>query len=285
MLRSVFGAAVWSRRRGLAWWVGGSFVYLLFLGAAFPTIQDNAADFEKMLDSYPEALRAMFNMVEGVSLGSGAGFLHMELYSFVLPLLLIIFAVGFGARAVAGEEEEGTLDLLLSGPVSRRRWLSQQFAALAITTFAIGLVNFVAILLAGAAFGMGLDAGHLAAASLGVVLIALVVFTMVGRPAWPWLITSRVLGIPVESLIGRSLLDCHNQVSQQTMIEILAAMQSEGLVERLITDNEKHRIYMRAVRDGEGRVLGYYERYDEIRWAASEIDPGDDTTSKSWAAT
>ena len=174
MLHSVFGAAVWSRRRSLAWWLGGSFVYLLFLGAAFPTIQDNAADFEKMLDSYPEALRAMFNMVEGVSLGSGAGFLHMELYSFVLPLLLIIFAVGFGARAVAGEEEEGTLDLLLSGPVSRRRWLSQQFAALAITTFAIGLVNFVAILLAGAAFGMGLDAGHLAAASLGVVLIALV---------------------------------------------------------------------------------------------------------------
>ena len=52
-----------------------------------------------MLDSYPEALRAMFNIVEGVSLSSGPGFLHMELYSLVLPLLLIIFAVGFGARA------------------------------------------------------------------------------------------------------------------------------------------------------------------------------------------
>jgi uncharacterized protein YqhQ len=30
-----------------------------------------------------------------------------------------------------------------------------------------------------------------------VVLIALVAFTMVGRPSWPWLITSRVLGIPL----------------------------------------------------------------------------------------
>lgn len=30
-----------------------------------------------------------------------------------------------------------------------------------------------------------------------VVLIALIAFTMLGRPAWPWLITSRVLGIPV----------------------------------------------------------------------------------------
>ena len=174
MLRSVFGAAVWSRRRSLAWWVGGSFVYLLFLGSAFPTLADNAADFEKMLDSYPEALRAMFNMVEGVSLSTGPGFLHMELFSFVLPLLLIVFAVGFGARAVAGEEEDGTLDLILSGPVSRLRLLAHQFAAMTALTSLIGLVNLAAILLAGAAFGMGLAPGKLAAATFGVVLIALV---------------------------------------------------------------------------------------------------------------
>jgi len=174
MLRSVFGAAMWNRRRSLAWWIGGSFAYLLFLGSAFPTLADNAADFEKMLDSYPEALRAMFNIVEGVSLGSGPGFLHMELYSFVLPLLLIIFAVGFGARAVAGEEEEGTLDLILSGPTARHRWLAHQFAAMTALTFLIGLVNFAAILLAGVAFDMGLAPGKLAAATFGVVLIALV---------------------------------------------------------------------------------------------------------------
>ncbi len=35
-----------------------------------------------------------------------------------------------------------------------------------------------------------------------------------------------------------------------------------GEEERLITDNEKHRIYMRAVRGADGQVLGYYERYE-----------------------
>ena len=64
-----------------------------------------------------------------------------------------------------------------------------------------------------------------------------------------------------ESLIGRSLLDCHNERSQQMMVEILAEMH-EGLEERMITDDEEHRIYMRVVRDVEGRVLGYYERYE-----------------------
>jgi DUF438 domain-containing protein len=64
-----------------------------------------------------------------------------------------------------------------------------------------------------------------------------------------------------ESLIGRSLLDCHNKQSQKMMIQILAAMH-EGEEERLITDNEKHRVYMRAVRDAEGQLLGYDERYE-----------------------
>jgi PAS domain-containing protein len=65
-----------------------------------------------------------------------------------------------------------------------------------------------------------------------------------------------------ESLLGRSLLDCHNERSCHMMVEILAAMQQERLEEQLITDNEKRRIFMRAVRDPQGRVLGYYERYE-----------------------
>ena len=64
-----------------------------------------------------------------------------------------------------------------------------------------------------------------------------------------------------EALLGRSLLDCHNEQSQQVMIDILAEMH-EGLEERLITDNEKHRIYMRVVCEPEGQVIGYYERYE-----------------------
>jgi PAS domain-containing protein len=64
------------------------------------------------------------------------------------------------------------------------------------------------------------------------------------------------------ALLGRSLLDCHNARSQQMMIDILAAMQHDGLEEQLTTDNDEHRIYMRAVRDQDGRVIGYYERYE-----------------------
>ena len=67
-----------------------------------------------------------------------------------------------------------------------------------------------------------------------------------------------------EALIGRSLLDCHNADSQRMMHEVFAALQA-GVDERLITDNEKYRIFMRAVRDPDGKLLGYYERFEPPR--------------------
>jgi hypothetical protein len=48
----------------------------------------------------------------------------------------------------------------------------------------------------------------------------------------------------------------------------------DGLEERLITDNEEERIFMRVVRDAGGRVLGYYERYEppaEKREARNDV--------------
>jgi len=68
-----------------------------------------------------------------------------------------------------------------------------------------------------------------------------------------------------EALMGTSLLDCHNEHSQKVMIEVLAGLRS-GEKERLISDDEKRRIYMRAVRDEAGEVVGYYERHE---WKAT----------------
>ena len=69
-----------------------------------------------------------------------------------------------------------------------------------------------------------------------------------------------------EALIGRSIFDCHNEESCRMIHEVFAALEA-GEDERLITDDEKQRIYMRAVRDPAGRLLGYYERYEPPRGA------------------
>ena len=61
-------------------------------------------------------------------------------------------------------------------------------------------------------------------------------------------------------LLGASIFDCHNERSGEVIREVFAALQA-GEEERLITDTKKHRVWMRAVRDRAGRLIGYYERY------------------------
>lgn len=63
------------------------------------------------------------------------------------------------------------------------------------------------------------------------------------------------------TLLGTSLLACHNAQSQQMIRDIWKAMH-DGLEEQLITDGEKTRLFMRAVRGPDGALVGYYERYE-----------------------
>jgi len=72
----------------------------------------------------------------------------------------------------------------------------------------------------------------------------------------------RYAGKPAE--IGRSIFDCHNDESNLQIAQVADTL-ALGEDEVLITDDERHRIYMRAVRDAEGTLLGYYERYEPPR--------------------
>lgn len=67
-------------------------------------------------------------------------------------------------------------------------------------------------------------------------------------------------------LIGKSLMDCHNEQSQAKIREIVVAM-AEGEEERMISSKESRRIFMRAVRGEDGALLGYYERYEYAPFA------------------
>lgn len=62
-------------------------------------------------------------------------------------------------------------------------------------------------------------------------------------------------------LLGKSVFDCHNDNSCKIIKEIFAKMQ-DGLEEQVITDSDKKRVFIRAVRDDTGQLIGYYERYE-----------------------
>jgi ABC-2 type transport system permease protein len=134
-------------------------------------VRDDTAINEYVKD-LPEALRGMFAGGE-LDIVSPAGYLNSQVYALLAPLVLLIFAVGAGAGAVAGEEERGTLDFLLAHPLRRRDYVVQRALALGVL-----VATLTALLLASVALGswvvdLDIGLGRLGAASASVGLLAL----------------------------------------------------------------------------------------------------------------
>lgn len=92
----------------------------------------------------------------------------------LLPLILMAFAVT-QANHWAADEEEGRQDLLLSTPQSRLTVLLARFGALTTATVLIGLLTLALTALASASSGLALDGGNLAAATLSLIPLGLLV--------------------------------------------------------------------------------------------------------------
>ena len=171
MLRNVFLKTLADARRSLVWWSLGLIGMAALMIAVYPTVRDNP-DLNKMVQDYPEALKAFIAFGGDVDYVSGAGYLGSELFSFMVPLLLVVVAVGAGARATAGEEERGTLDLLLANPLSRRRLVVEKVAALAAELGLLALVLWLSLLVGSELVSMEVSAAHLGAATTAAALLA-----------------------------------------------------------------------------------------------------------------
>ena len=167
VLRNVFTKSLRDARRGLIGW-GISIVVLVLLEAAlWPSVR-NMAELQQFLENYPEALRKLFNLDQ---FATGTGFMNAELYSLLLPILFLVYAIGRGARAIAGEEETGTLDVLLVTRVSPVSLIVQQAAALAVAVAALGTVLFAAVMTWSPVFDLGIGVADAAGGSLALVLL------------------------------------------------------------------------------------------------------------------
>jgi ABC-2 type transport system permease protein len=144
--------AILDRRRGLVWWSAGLVGLVAFTVVFFPTLHSNP-EFEEVADQLPEAMRSLFSISEAIPLTSAPGYLQGRLFGTFLPLLLLVFAIGAGARAIGGSEDDGTLELLLMNPVSRRRVAGERFVAMVAMVAGLTVVSLVAVLTLSPLFG------------------------------------------------------------------------------------------------------------------------------------
>jgi ABC-2 type transport system permease protein len=142
MLGNSFTKWLWDNRRSSVVWglaiagVGGMY-------AAFWPTMSNPGMLE-FLHGYPDELLEAINYTD---ISTAAGYLNATVYGLVVALLLVVYGVSAGTKAIAGDEEAGTLDLVLSHPLSRVELALQRFAAFLVSVAAISVALLAVLLL------------------------------------------------------------------------------------------------------------------------------------------
>lgn len=155
-------------RLTLCWVVGLLMIAMgAFVGALYPPLRETFAGLPSdFADAIGKAL-------PGGDLTSGIGFANAELMSIVAPVGVITVAVISAARAIAGEEEDKTLGVLLAAPVGRLTFLFTKTVAMMIHVLIVGVLLAVGIVFANLIGGLGITAQGVVGATAHTVLIGI----------------------------------------------------------------------------------------------------------------
>ena len=167
-LRSVYTRSLGMIAVATFWWTLG---IAGFAGWMVVIVKQTEAQLATISASSP-LLKDFITKVGGGDIATNATILS-ALFAF-LPLLLMAFAVTQANRWSA-DEEDGQLELVLSTPQPRLSVLLGRFAALTTATIIIGVLTLAATAVASVATGLKLDWGNLAAATLSIIPLGLLI--------------------------------------------------------------------------------------------------------------
>ena len=200
-LLAVLRRGLLDHRRALLSW-GGPLAFMSALMAAmWPSIEGSM---DQLMESYPAQLKEAFNIRE---LTSVEAYIDAEMLSLLIPLAVAFLAVRVIVRALAGAEERGYLDIVLTTPISRRTLVAGACGVAAAVVAAVLAIVTALTWLAGLVAGADPSLVVLARGMANVWPLALF-FAGVAVLATGWLHSGGpVTAIAAATLLGMYVLD------------------------------------------------------------------------------
>jgi ABC-2 type transport system permease protein len=159
---------LYNRRRSTIWYAVGMALYMLVIVALYPSFE-HSTELNKLTQGN-SPLAALFGATG--TLTSPAGWMNVNAYANFLPLIMLLLTIGYGAGAIAGQNEDGTLGLLVVLPLARRRILAGKVATMIVQALILDL-TVGACVYVGRAFDVTLDPWHVVTATLAVLLLGI----------------------------------------------------------------------------------------------------------------
>jgi len=169
MLRNVFLKTLRDQRTPLLWWAVGMILLALYMALLYPSIAK--PEFANLLEMYPASIKALLG--EMASLATAEGYVDAYMFSMMLPLLFLIYGMILGSGAIAGEEERGTLDWLLSKPLKRWRVVAQKAAGIVVLMAGLAAATWLGMAIGALSADMKISLARLAEATFSNMLLGL----------------------------------------------------------------------------------------------------------------
>jgi ABC-2 type transport system permease protein len=146
----------WMRDRRLStlMWTLGLVVIVVMTAAFYPSLSDSGGD--SLADS-SGAMSTLLGLSDIIDPSSPLGYLWIGLYANIVPMTLIALGIALGSAAIAGDEETGTLEYMLSKPVTRTTVAFSRFAAAVTILFVVGALTALALIASIPLFELGDD--------------------------------------------------------------------------------------------------------------------------------
>jgi ABC-2 type transport system permease protein len=170
MLNNVFLKSLREQRSSLIWWAVGLIALCVFTLSFYPSLSKSPG-ITDFINQAPEWVKSFVG--DMADFATPTGYLDGRLFFMMAPILFLIFAISKGSGAIAGEEQAGTLDLLLTNPLSRRRVLLEKAASMVVATLALGVAFWIGLALGALVVGMNISYLNLAYATFSCVLLGL----------------------------------------------------------------------------------------------------------------
>lgn len=149
------------RSRTLTLWVAVvALVYGGLMAAVYPTLQANSEILDQYIKILPKELLAAFGMENG-GLAQPGVFFSTYIGTWLWPVLAALAAILLATRPVAADLERGFIELPLSTPVPRARYLGVTIAVHGIALLVMAVATVSGFILVGALVGAGFDNGRL----------------------------------------------------------------------------------------------------------------------------
>ncbi len=172
MSSRVFLKTLRDHRKSFMWWNVGAGLLVAFLVAFYPSIE-SMEGLDELVEQYPQDLMALLGAGDMASISTPAGYLNAELFGFMLPIILVVFAIARGSGAIAGEERAGTMEMLISQPIDRGRLVLEKYASMVVSMLGLTFTIWLVLALGKLIINMDISVLRLAEMTFSLTLLGL----------------------------------------------------------------------------------------------------------------